>query len=447
MRIAPLLTLLPAAVASLGAQQLPSVRSLGPVVATSSEPIRAITTVRPLSNGSVLVNDVAGRRVLLFDSTLASFSVVADTTPATGNAYSGRVAGLVPFKADSTLFVDPMSLSMLVLDPAGKIARVMSVPNAQDAGALAGVLGAAGFDAGGRLVYRAMPRFQFRMPAGGGPPVPPTPPDSAFIFRVDLATRKVDTLGTIKAVPMRLTMTQDENGRLRASSTIHPLPTVDEWAVLADGSVAIVRGRDYHIDWVNADGSRTSSPKMPYEWQRLSDEDKVAFIDSVKAARERMGANAPLVMMGGGPTVIGGGPGAAGAGDRVAIIAGRAAAEGAAAGAPGARGGGAGPGGGPAMAPPQVNFVEPSELPDYKPPFLAGGVRADAEGNLWIRTTRGTTGGWIYDIVNRNAEVVDRVAIPVDRTIAGFAPGIVYLAVRDANGAKLERVKTTGARE
>ena len=78
------------------------------------------------------------------------------------------------------------------------------------------------------------------------------------------------------------------------TSEINPLPVVDEWAVLSDGAVALVRGRDYHIDWVNPDGSRTSSPKIPFEWQRLSDEDKVAFIDSVKAARERMGANAPM---------------------------------------------------------------------------------------------------------------------------------------------------------
>ena len=34
-----------------------------------------------------------------------------------------------------------------------------------------------------------------------------------------------------------------------------------------DGSVAILRGRDYHIDWINADGSRVSSPKMPFDWK------------------------------------------------------------------------------------------------------------------------------------------------------------------------------------
>ena len=35
---------------------------------------------------------------------------------------------------------------------------------------------------------------------------------------------------------------------------------------------------------------------------------------------------------------------------------------------------------------PQMNFVAPSELPDYKPVFLNGFVRADLDGNVWIRT-------------------------------------------------------------
>src|SRR5436190_22312719 len=68
---------------------------------------------------------------------------------------------------------------------------------------------------------------------------------------------------------------------------INPLPIVDEWAVLADGSVAIVRGQDYHIDFVNPDGSLTVSPKIPFDWQRLSDEDKTAIIDSARTRMEK----------------------------------------------------------------------------------------------------------------------------------------------------------------
>jgi hypothetical protein len=48
----------------------------------------------------------------------------------------------------------------------------------------------------------------------------------------------------------------------------------------------------------------------------------------------------------------------------------------------------------------------------------------------------------VYDIVNRAGELADRVQLPPFRTIAGFAPGVVYMAVKDASGAvRLERAR------
>jgi hypothetical protein len=264
-------------------------------------------------------------------------------------------------------------------------------------------------------------------------------PDSAAIFRVDLATRKMDTVAYIKTQKIKMNTSQDANGRIMMTSEINPLPIVDEWAALPDGSVALVRGRDYHIDWVAPDGSRSSSPKIPFEWQRLSDEDKVAFIDSVKAARERMGANAPVVATpgGGGATNAQQGPppGAGGGGEQRVMIFG---------GPPGGDGGrGRGnAAGAPVNFTPQMNFVAPSELPDYKPVFLNGFVRADLDGNVWIRTipTKAIAGGPVYDVVNRKGELVDRVQIPVNRSITAFGPGgVVYLTNRDGNTTKLEK--------
>src|SRR5437762_8519563 len=140
-----------------GAQQQPStpVRKLGAVAAKSTTPWNAIIGMRALPGGRVLVNDIMGRKVLMLDSALAPISVVADTTAATATAYSGRIASLIAFRGDSTLFVDPQSMSMMVIDPNGKITRVMSVPRSEDAGVLGGFIGnSAGFDAKGRLVYR-----------------------------------------------------------------------------------------------------------------------------------------------------------------------------------------------------------------------------------------------------------------------------------------------------
>jgi hypothetical protein len=413
------------------AQKTPAIRPLGPVVARSTETISNQTPVRHLPRG-VLVNDVARRRVLLFDSTLTSFTVIADTTSATSNAYSGRVAGLIAYRGDSTLFVDPTSLSMLVIDPSGKVGRVMSVPRTQDAMMLAATaFGAPGFDASGKLVYRSNFRPQMRGMGPGGPISPPEMPDSAPIVRIDLATRTLDTVAFIKTPKVKMDVNRSEDGRISMTTQINPLPVVDDWAVLANGSIAVVRGQDYHVDIFSADGKKTSATKMPFEWQRLSDEDKVAFIDSVKAARERM-----IAQQESGAPVPGGGvaPPGAGVQTQVMVFGGPA----------GGGGGGAAPAAAGAPRAGRVSFVEPSELPDYKPPFFAGSLRADADGNVWIRTipTKAIPGGPVYDVVNGKGELVDRVQIPAGRTIVGFgAGGVVYLNAREKDANYLERAR------
>lgn len=431
-------------VAPVAAQQRPPIRQLGAVTGKSTEALGNVTGIRQLSNGKVLVNDVSKRRVLMFDPALSTFTVIADSTSATANAYSGRIGGLISYRGDSTIFVDPTSLSMLVIDGTGKVARVISVPRPQDAISLA--TGNAAFDASGRLVYRAPPNFGRPNFAAGGAFTPPDIPDSAAIVRIELATRKLDTLGFIKTPKIKFDITRTDAGGMRITSQINPLPVVDDWAVLSDGSVAFVRGHDYHVDFTNADGTKTSATKLPFDWQRMTDEDKSAFIDSLKAARARQGTNAPSIAFGGalGAAVAGGGGGGGGASQMV-IIGGPAAPgggrDGGAGGGPNVRGGAAA--NGPSV---DLNFVPASELPDYKPPFFSNSVRADADGNLWIRTipTSKIAGGPVYDVVNRKGELVDRVQVPVDRTIIGFGPdGSVYLAARDATAAAtyLERAK------
>src|SRR6266404_590887 len=227
------------------AQSLPPVRQLGPVTAVAKEPLGAVSSVRALPDGRVLINDIVGRRVLMFDSTLSTATVVADTTSVTASAYGTQPGGLIAFRGDSTLFVDPASLSMLLIDPNGKISRVMSAPRAQDVGFLiGGPFGNPGFDPKGKLVYRAPPNFAaFRPPSsssGNRLPQFPTPPDSAALVRFDLATRKVDTATFFKTPKFNLTVTQSREGGIRVTSTVNPLPQGDDWALLSDGTIALV---------------------------------------------------------------------------------------------------------------------------------------------------------------------------------------------------------------
>lgn len=444
---------LTATVATVSVAQGPSVpriplRPLPAASATSTDSIGSVAAVRQLPNGSVLVNDQARRRVVLLDPAMKVIALVADSTSSTNNAYGVRPGGLIAYRGDSTLFIEPAGLSMLVIDPAGKIIRTMAAPRANDVNFLiGGALGNPGFDAKGRLVYRTIDFGMrgMRSPQPGQPFTMPTPPDSSALVRFDLATRKLDTVGFFKIPKSNVQMTQDANGNPRISITVNPLPVVDEWAVMSDGTVAFVRGHDYHVEFVDGSGARTVAEKIPYDWQRLTDDDKSRFIDSAKVAIEKTRAamangggnqgNAVRDMMGfgggGGATVVvattreglGGPPVASpAAGTRVEI-------------------GGAPPGGGAQMPP--INMVSPSELPDYKPVFGPGSIRADMDGRLWVRTipTKPTTGGAIYDVIDRTGKLVDRLQVPTGSTIAGFGAGnVVYLGMRDATGLHLQRI-------
>ena len=437
-----------------GAQQVPNARPLGATIATVAEPFGGVQSLRQLPDGRLLVNDPSKRRVILFDADLSKYTVVADSTSATANAYSGRIAGLIPYRADSTLFVDPTSMSMLVIDPKGNLgSRVMSVPRPDDAFALTGLaFGLPGFDKQGRLVYRAQPSFAF-MRGGPGPGSPgfkpPQMPDSAPIVRVELATRKVDTVTFVKTYAPKMTMTQGENGRISMSSVLNPLPTVDDWAITPDGTIVVLRGREFRVDYTDASGALVQGPKVAHDWQRMSDEEKVAFLDSTKTAMEKVRADMQTRIQQNGGNVeraMAAGAAAAGAGGgapmpmiRIEMAGGGGGGE------PPRRGeqrggpNGAAPNG--AITMPPLNFVEPSELPDYKPPFAAGATRADADGNVWVRliATKPMPGP-VYDIIDKDGKLVDRVVLPPNSAIAGFGPGVVYLATRDTEGTHLKKV-------
>ncbi|MDQ8164475.1 MAG: hypothetical protein P3A28_01785 [Gemmatimonadota bacterium] len=465
------LALLGASVAGAGGAQapaassaaLPPIRALGKPSAVSKDLLGAVSQVRALPGGRVLVNDNLGRKVVMFDPTLASYTIVADTTSATANAYSSRAAGLIAYKGDSTLFVDPQSLSMLVIDGKGQVGRVMSIPRPNDAGALiGGPNGTPGFDASGRLVYRAVGGIRLGGPGRGGdggrggaggervrvatpaaaPGAFPIPefPDSTAIIRIDMESRAVDTVAKVKIPKQNMQVTQRPDGGMSINAIMNPMQYVDDWAVTSDGRVAVVRGQEYRVDWMGEGNTVASSSKLPFAWQQLSDSAKTAFLDSTRTAMEKLREQAMARMQAGGagaPIVMGGPPGGGAAVAQAFTFEMRAGAELRSRGdAPAGRA--AGPGGATQMQVPPIQLVGANELPDYAPPFAVGSVRGDADGNVWIRTSHVYDGGSVYDIVNSKGMLTDRVLLPAGRVIAGFGPGVVYMGFRDGEGVRLE---------
>jgi hypothetical protein len=200
-------------------------------------------------------------------------------------------------------------------------------------------------------------------------------------------------------------------------SSVNPLPQGDDWALLPDGTVALVRARDFHVDWLNPDGTVTPSPRIPFQWEHLTDEQKVTFIDSARVAIEKARASGQL-----GGAAFGGQIVTRGGGNTTVTA--------------------VGPGAAPAGPLPPLTMIAASDLPDYKPAFVPGSTRADPEGNLWIRTSQNVDARPVYDVINRKGELIDRVQLPANRALIGFGQtGVVYLGVRDGTTAHLERAR------
>jgi hypothetical protein len=293
----------------------------------------------------------------------------------------------------------------------------MAIPRANDAQAM--IAGGVGIDARGRLVYsNALGLLPGFLLLGRGDLILKDQAtkwtqraDSAPVLRVDPSTRSTDTIAWLWIPKLDRELKLDDAGHLMSIVNVpDPLPVVDHSIVLRDGTVAVVRGHDYHVDWLGADGNWRSTPKMAFDWQHLDDARKQALIDSTVKSWQ---AQYDRVLNGGGR-------GGRGSADLAPLI---------------------------AVAPPL------SSVADYSPPVpsQAGAptpansgpiLTADAEGDLWIRTTTILDARPVYDVVNRAGVVVDRVQLPAFRTVAGFGPGVIYMAVKDVSGAvHLERAR------
>lgn len=384
------------------AQSLPPVRQLGRIVAKSPTTLGSISSARELSRGRVLVNDTIARRLYLFDSALRGHVVALDSTEAAKNSYGNTSGGMIAYRADSTFFASPSLVSMILIDPVGRPTHLAVSPAPGEMLFLAGgPFGTPGFDSRGRLVYRGSARDRTTpRPAETRSPYPER--DSAPIVGLNLITGRRDTIALFRIPKEVVTIVEGSNGAFTTTVKKHPLPTVDDWAVLPNGSLAVIRGRDFHIDWVDQSGKRSSTGKIPFPWRKLSENAKVAFMDSVRYATDTALAAEEIRLA-----------------ERFK---------------------------GTDNEPPEpieTEYVSKSELPDNFPAFEANSTHPDPDGILWIRTTQRLQGRPVYYLVNRQGTVVDRVQLPSGRTIAGFGRNhTVYLASVDPAGeVRLERAK------
>jgi hypothetical protein len=442
----------------------PPVRSLGSVVAKSTITFSAVNQLVPLSDGRVLVADASERIVTMLDASLAKPTVVFDSTMGKQNTFTsgmgsgggidGRGGGvtfvtggggggsspaaalgpagpgapnyLVGYRGDSLLWFDRDAGSFVVIEPSGKLGRVMAAPAQASSGrSLSSSTGMPSASATLGLIYKLRtPSARPPNPALGQPDKVAVIPDSMSVVRMDYATRGLDTLAKISMGSYtKATIGPNGLSSTQSGTNIGLYSFYDDVAVTSDGTIAVFHAHEYRLEWIGANDQRLTGSRLTYPWHRITDDRRQHIVDSINAARkvsfDSMVAKrvADSARTGQGPmmTMTSIGP------DGTAVT--RKVPEG---------------------PPRPAVLVTGEEVPDFLPPTVRAPIIADADNHVWLRPIldQPEPGFAIWDVISRTDGVVDRVRIPDSRTIVGFGVGgFVYLAARDAGQTTLEKVR------
>jgi hypothetical protein len=336
-------------------------------VASLEEPFSSISAIRELRDGRLLVTDAREKALRIVDFAKGTVEEVGREGRGPGEyASAGR---LLAIPGDTTLMHDATGGRMLVVGPDATPVSTYSPP------AESGLMATRATDARGRM-YTIAGAVQMT-------PQGPVSPDSGLLVRHDRASARVDTLARVKLPSTRIDVVQ-KGGQTQGVSIVRPpMSPADEWAVFADGRVAVARVAPYRVDVIAPAGGVTRGPALPHEPIRVTEADKAA----ARAAR-------------GGTTAIRGGGGDA---------RGRAG---------------------------QAVQGQPDDglWPEYKPPFLAGAVIAAANGETWVRRSGPADAPRArYDVVGADGRLVAQVSVPSTHRVLAVTARGVYVARSDAD--------------
>ncbi|MBL0169211.1 MAG: hypothetical protein IPP90_00595 [Gemmatimonadaceae bacterium] len=366
-------------------------RTLSKPEAEYAEPFSAIVAVRELRDGRVLVADTKDKTVQLVDLKAGKATKVG--REGSGPGEYGLPMQLVGVPGDSSIIFDPLNSRYLTILPNGKPGSTFRLedgapppkPSAGDGpGGGRGVVtinAPRASDAQGRLYFEGSP-----LTFG---PDGPVASDSAPVMRYDRKTWRYDTV-TFVQLPKNSASVQSSNSGGSRNVQVRigartPFPARDAWTVLPNGSVVVVRVKDYHVEVIAPTRQVVRGPAVVFTPVKVGEAEKQEFRDSQK--------------------------GSAALGITRSVENGKVTT-------------------GAAPAPPAE---EPKEWPTTKPAFTQNGVFVTPAGEIWVLRSRAAKDETPrYDVFSAVGKQTGQVVLPRKTRLIGFGvAGAIYTVRSD----------------
>jgi hypothetical protein len=336
-------------------------------------PFTHIATVRELNDGRLLVVDERERSLSLVDFESGAVKQVGRSGAGPGEyAYPGRILAL---PGDSALLHDPGNGRYLIIKPDGTPGETFRLagPGAISLGTRRSIPRAT--DARGSIYFEGPPLTSGRETA-------PAALDSVPLLRYDRRTANLDTIAWVQLAKRNVQVRPGQDGGVSITVGAQAFPARDDWAVLPDGSVAIARVRDYHVDWYPPTGKPALGRPVRINAIAVTETEKVAW------RSELMSRVVP-------------------------------------------RGSGNIP---PALPDP--------EWPAVMPPFVYWQTFSRPNGEIWVLRSHKSSENPVYDVFGAPGTLTGRVSLPAGTRLVGFGKAAAYLVRRDDDDLEhLQRYK------
>ena len=375
-----LLAVLPDLASAQGA-----VRKLTKPESEFSEPFSNVAAIRELRDGRVLVADTKDKILQLVDLKLGNATKVG--REGSGPGEYGLPMQMVGIQGDSSIVFDPINSRYLTILPSGKPGSTFRLedgapPAKSDDGPggprIASISAPRAADAMGRLYFEGSP-----ITLG---PNGPVAADSAPVMRYDRKRWKYDTVTFVQLPKGSASVTSSGSGgernvQVRLGSRA-PFQARDVWNVLPNGSVVVVRVKDYRVEVFTPSRPVTRGPAIAFQPIKVGEAEKQEYRDAQKSS----------------PAI-----GITRSNDNGKITS------------------GAGP-----MPPAE----EPKEWPAVKPPFT--GVFATPTGEIWVSRSRSAKDLTPrFDVFSPTGQLTGQLLLPAKTRVVGFGAGGAIYTVRN----------------